>query len=89
MKIREFLLHDSNDLKQPFSPLIVQRILILLVVLLSLAAGYFHSAWKLENQKYLRLEDNYVRVRDILGREETQRLIDLSQKLEDTTNQSN
>lgn len=66
------------------SPILINRILIVLVVVLSIVAGYYHSAYQLEQKKYARLEDNYVRVRDILGVEETQRLIDLSRELENT-----
>lgn len=41
-------------------------------------AGYYHAILKQEQKKYARIEDFYVRVRSQLGREETQRLIDLS-----------
>lgn len=54
------------------------RILLFLVVALALLAGYYQVKFEAENLKYLRLEDKYVRVRQQLGREETQRLIDLS-----------
>lgn len=54
------------------------RILILLVVILAIAAGYFQVKHEAEQLKYLRLEDKFVRVRGQLGREETQRLIDES-----------
>jgi hypothetical protein len=62
------------------------RILFVLVVILALAAGYYQSLFANENKKYLRLEDKYVRVRGQLGREETQRLIDESQKQEAEAN---
>ena len=54
------------------------RILLFLVVALSMIAGYYQATYKEENKKYLRLEDRYVRVRQQLGVDETQRLIDLS-----------
>lgn len=54
------------------------RILLALVVILALAAGYYQAKYEGENKKYLRLEDKYVRVRQQLGVDETQRLIDLS-----------
>ena len=54
------------------------RILVLLVVVLSIAAGYFQAIYVAENTKYLRLEDKYVRVRQQLGVDQTQYLIDLS-----------
>lgn len=56
----------------------VTRGLVVLVVVLALVAGYFQTALQAENRKYLRLEDRYVRVRQMLGVEETQRLIDES-----------
>jgi ABC-type cobalamin transport system ATPase subunit len=56
----------------------VIRILLFCVVILSLVAGYYEVKYDLEHKKYLRLEDKYVRVREQLGRGETQRLIDLS-----------
>lgn len=54
------------------------RILVLIVVVLSVTAGYYQTKYEEENKKYLRLEDKYVRVRQQLGVDETQRLIDLS-----------
>lgn len=63
--------------------------MLALIVLLALAAGYYHSSWEAEQKKYARLEDRYVRVRNILGREETQRLIDLSRELEETQQSKN
>jgi hypothetical protein len=54
------------------------RLLVALVVGLSISAGYYQVKFEAENTKYLRLEDKYVRVRQQLGREETQRLIDIS-----------
>lgn len=56
----------------------VTRVLLMLVVVLALAAGYFQTALVAEQRKYLRLEDKYVRVRNMLGVDETQRLIDES-----------
>lgn len=87
MKIPRPFSFNTEEITQPFNSKIILRILVLLIVILALAAGYFHSAWQLENKKFLLLEDKYIRVRDILGKEETQRLIDLSQELEKTTNQ--
>jgi len=54
------------------------RGLVLIIVALALAAGYYQAKYLAENKKYLRLEDKYVRVRQQLGVDETQRLIDLS-----------
>ena len=64
--------------EKPFSSAFVTRFLVTLAVALSLMAGFYHTALTLEQRKYLRLEDMYVRVRGELGREETQRLIDQS-----------
>ena len=86
MKTKKSLQLTPNQ-PPPISPNLIIRIMAVLVVILSIVAGYYHSAWQLEEKKYDRLEDSYVRVRDILGREETQRLIDLSRELEETGNQ--
>ncbi|GIK83910.1 MAG: hypothetical protein BroJett025_05320 [Patescibacteria group bacterium] len=58
------------------------RFLIVLTLILSIAAGYFHAVLVAEQKKYAKLEDLYVRVRTELGREETQRLIDFSREKE-------
>lgn len=63
---------------QPISTKIIIRILMLVIVILSLIAGFYQSSYESEKKKYLRLEDKYVRVRSELGREETQKLIDKS-----------
>lgn len=71
----------NTQANQPFQPLSSQfiiRILLVLCVILSIMAGYYHAILKQEQKKYARIEDFYVRVRSQLGREETQRLIDLS-----------
>lgn len=63
-------------MKKYLSPRWVTRILAALVVILALAAGYYQVLYEGERIKYLRLEDKFVRVRQQLGREETQRLIE-------------
>lgn len=62
----------------PLSEKTVIRVLLVLTVILALAAGFFQTSLSAEQKKYLRLEDRYVRVRNSLGVEETQRLIDES-----------
>lgn len=54
------------------------RVLTLVVVILAFVAGYYQSALKVERERYKRYEDMFVRVRSQLGRDEMQRLIDLS-----------
>ena len=63
---------------KPFSYKTLTRILVIIIIILGILAGYYQSGLKLEKKKYLRLEDKYVRVRNELGVEETQRLIDES-----------
>lgn len=65
---------------KPFSDKNVIRFLLVVILILAITAGYFQSAYELEQKKYARLEDMFVRVRKMLGREETQRLIDLSRE---------
>jgi len=60
----------------------VFRTLVALIIILSLMAGFYHSSLQAEMKRYARLEDLYVRVRNELGREETQRLIDVSREKE-------
>ena len=62
----------------PFSKKNLSRVLVLLVIILSLIAGYFEALNNATQKKYDNVEDMYVRVRNQLGRQETQRLIDLS-----------
>jgi len=54
----------------------LNRFLILVIIILAFLAGYYQSGYTLEIKKYLSLENKYVRVRAMLGVEETQRLID-------------
>lgn len=68
----------NNLFIKPFKEKNLTRFLLLLVVILALAAGFFQVSYELEAKKYKKLEDKYVRVRDMLGREKTQELIDLS-----------
>lgn len=39
--------------------LTLNRIFFILIVVLALAAGFFHSAWQTEQKKYALLEKNY------------------------------
>ncbi len=65
----------------PISPKLINRVLIVSVVILAVAAGFYRSALEAEQKKYKYIEDKYVRVRSVLGVEETQRLIEESYKL--------
>lgn len=67
---------------KPISDIWVIRMLLLLVTILAIAAGYYQSALVAEQKKYLKLEDMYVRVRTELGRDATQNLIDQSREKE-------
>ncbi len=60
------------------------RILLAMIIVLAITAGYYHSALLAEQKKYLKLEDLYVRVRTELGRDATQNLIDISREKEIT-----
>ena len=54
------------------------RILMGCIIGLALASGLFAEELRQERKRYDRIEDKYVRVRDQLGRPETQRLLDQS-----------
>ena len=68
----------KTQANQPLSKLKVMLILNCLLVILAITAGYYHQLWTLEKKKYASLEDRYVRVRNMLGRESMQDLIDES-----------
>jgi len=57
------------------------RILVVSLIIVAFIAGYYHSLFTLERKKYNKLEDRYVRVRLMIGREEMQELIDDSYDL--------
>jgi uncharacterized protein YxeA len=57
------------------------RILVIIIILISLLAGFYHSAYKIEQKRYLQLEDKYTRVRQQLGKK-MQELIDQSYQTE-------
>ena len=48
-----------NFLKVIIKQLTLNRIFFILIVILALAAGFFHSAWQTEQKKYALLEKNY------------------------------
>jgi len=54
------------------------RLAWVLVIILAITAGYLSEQLKNQTKVYLKLEDRYVRVREQLGSEELERLIDLS-----------
>ena len=67
-----------KTLPKPTGDKNIIRLLLLVVVVLAITAGYFQAIYKQERKRYLRLEDKYVRVRNQLGREKMQELIDKS-----------
>ena len=67
-------------MQKPFSYKILTQVLVSMVVILSIVAGYYHAALVAEQKKYARIEDKYVRVRNELGVDKTQELIDNSYK---------
>lgn len=71
-------MHMAHSRMQPASAQAITRLLTALLLALALAAGYYYTAYDNQLKKYAKLEDKYVRVRSVLGREETQRLIDRS-----------
>ncbi len=70
----------------PINQKTVLRAITLLAVALMFLSGYYYTVYSNEQKKYARLEDRYVRVRDMLGRDETQRLIDLSYETDNLQN---
>lgn len=66
----------SNNV--PFKTINLIRFLVAVIIVLIFFTSYFQSLLRLEKRKYNQLEDKYVRVRMMLGREEMQNLIDQS-----------
>ncbi len=60
---------------KPISHLTLTRILIILLTAVSLIAGLYRTKLILLEKEYALIENRYVRVREILGREQTQELI--------------
>ncbi len=54
------------------------RICLCIIVVLAVSAGYYQDVGLSLQRKYGLLEDKYVRIRSVLGREKTQELIDQS-----------
>lgn len=73
---------QTTSIEPPIKTKWLIRILLLIIVSLAFLAAYYQSALKLEIKKYNKLEDRYVRVREMLGRGETQKLIDQSHEQE-------
>jgi hypothetical protein len=71
---------EDPELHKPWSSKWVIRVALAIIFALALTCGYYQVLYKAEQKKYLRLEDKYVRVRDTLGTEKTQELIDQSRK---------
>lgn len=75
------------ELAKPFSTQAVSRLMAFMIFALALVAGYYYTVYQAQLKKYAQLEDRYVRVRTVLGIEETQRLIDLSYESKTTDQQ--
>lgn len=73
---------DSSPI--PISTRNMIRILVFIILILAFAAGYYQALYKMEIRRYKRLENNYVRVRQELGVEKTQELIDQSYEKEES-----
>ncbi len=71
---------DNNN-PVPVKTKVIIRILVISLIIVAFVAGYYHSLFTLERKKYNKLEDRYVRVRMMIGREQMQNLIDESYDL--------
>ncbi|KUK79927.1 MAG: hypothetical protein XD95_0012 [Microgenomates bacterium 39_7] len=74
--------NQSKESQLPIQTKTVIRIMTVVIVILTFLTGYYHSLYTLEQKKYNRLEDMYVRVRMMIGREAMQQLIDESYDLD-------
>jgi len=67
---------------KPLSYLTITRILIFLLISTALIAGLYRTKLLLLQKEYALVENRYVRVRDMLGREATQDLINKSYQIQ-------
>lgn len=63
---------------KPISEAWMMRILLLIILLLAISSGYYHTKLTQLNKVHQRLDDKYVRVRSELGVEEVNRLLEAS-----------
>lgn len=80
-------LWQQNILRTPklSQPLTNRQIIIFLlcvVVFQGLVIGYINTQRRLLDKEYRMIEDKYVRLRNTLGRDTTQELLDASYELE-------
>ncbi len=47
---------------QPFSYVFITRLLVLLVIIFALAAGYYRSVLQIYHRKYVKLETKYTQL---------------------------
>lgn len=73
--------NKDKDHSVPVKPKNIIRVLVIALIIVAFVAGYYHSLFTLERKKYNKLEDRYVRVRMMIGREQMQDLIDESYDL--------
>ena len=57
----------NNPLPKPFSEKIITQILLVLVVVLAMVAGYYHNLAEIQQRKYRRLELKYQDTLEILS----------------------
>ncbi len=75
---------QENNNSLPISTRNLIRLLTAIIIILSFLAGYYQALYKMEIRRYKRLENNYVRIRQELGVEKTQELIDQSYEKEES-----
>lgn len=69
------MMKQLNQLKLPTTKQLL-RVAVALIVVLALLAGLFAELYRGERKRYLRLEDRYVRVRNQIGTDQMQQMID-------------
>lgn len=72
----------TPKLRQPLSNQQVIVVLISCIILQGLIIGYINTQLRLLDKEYRMIEDKYVRLRNTLGRDTTQELLDASYDLE-------
>lgn len=65
----------------------LNRIFFIIIVILALLAGLYQANYQVEQRKYDRIEDQYVRLEMMLGASESAQLIEDSYQIIDNQGQ--
>lgn len=75
----------SGDKQRVLRQKQLNRLFLLLVITLAFLSGFYMNLYNLEQRKYLRLEDAYIRLQTMLGEQKVRELINSSYQYIDNT----